>query len=54
MRVVNGFVVHDEGVDLLGLVVVSGLRINIEQCQMDLRAEFVNIVTLCSRGHCEN
>ena len=38
MRIVNGLVVHDEGVDFTCLVVASGLRINIEQCQIDLRA----------------
>lgn len=44
MRVVNGFLVHDEGVELPGFVMVSRLRINIEQCQIDLRAEFVDFV----------
>jgi hypothetical protein len=44
MRIVNGLVVHDEGVDFPGLVVVVRLRINIEECQINLRAEFVDMV----------
>jgi len=44
MRVVNGFVAHDEGIELPGFVMVSRLRINIEQCRIDIRAELVDVV----------
>jgi hypothetical protein len=44
MRVVDGFMTHDVGVDLPSLVVVGRLRINIEQREIHLCAEFVDMV----------
>jgi hypothetical protein len=43
MRIIDGFVAQDLGVELTGLVVVFGLRIHIEQGQVHLGAEFVDI-----------
>ena len=43
MRVVDGFVVHDDGEDFSRLIVVGRLGIHIEQRQIHLGAEFVNM-----------
>jgi hypothetical protein len=44
MRVVDGLVAHDVGVDLTRLVVVLGFRIDIQQRQIHFSSEFLRYV----------